>query len=183
MTLSASGLRVSASPRQAFPPFLLILLTILSSTGCGYRLAGRGDLIPATVKTIAVQPFGNATPKYKLARLLPSDISREFIARTRYRLIDDANQADAVLTGTLVNFSAYPIVSADNRGTTVQVVVNVQVKLTNRATGAVIWERSGAEYRERYEIAVDPAIARAVDAGVLSARLPRGLERALRRAA
>ena len=35
----------------------------------------------------------------------------------------------------------------------------------------------------RAEIALDPAIARAVDAGVLSARLPRGLERALRHAA
>lgn len=35
----------------------------------------------------------------------------------------------------------------------------------------------------RAEIAVDPAIARAVDAGVLGARLPRGLERALRHAA
>lgn len=35
----------------------------------------------------------------------------------------------------------------------------------------------------RVEIAVDPAIARAVDAGVFAARLPRGLERALRHAA
>lgn len=35
----------------------------------------------------------------------------------------------------------------------------------------------------RAEIAIDPAIARAVDAGVLCARLPRGLERALRHAA
>lgn len=136
--------------------FALILLPLLT-TACGYHLAGRGDLIPVTVKTISVQPFGNATPRYKLARLLPSDISRELISRTRYRLIEDQNQADAVLTGNLVNFSAYPIVSADNRGTTVQVVVNVQVKLTSRATGQVIYERPGGEYRERYEIAVDPA--------------------------
>lgn len=35
----------------------------------------------------------------------------------------------------------------------------------------------------RAEIAMDPAVARAVDAGVLSSRLPRGLERALRHAA
>lgn len=35
----------------------------------------------------------------------------------------------------------------------------------------------------RAEVAVDPAVARAVDAGVLSSRLPRGLERALRHAA
>lgn len=139
--------------RLAAAPALLAVL----ASGCGYRMAGRGDLIPATVKTIAVQPFGNATTSYKLARLLPSDISREFIARTRYRLVTDPNQADAVLTGNLATFSAYPIVSADNRGTTVQAVVNVQVKLTNRATGQVIYEKPGAEYRERYEISVDPA--------------------------
>jgi hypothetical protein len=35
----------------------------------------------------------------------------------------------------------------------------------------------------RAEIAIDPAVARAVDAGVFSTRLPRGLERALRYAA
>lgn len=35
----------------------------------------------------------------------------------------------------------------------------------------------------RAEVALDPAVARAVDAGLLARRLPRGLERALRRAA
>jgi hypothetical protein len=35
----------------------------------------------------------------------------------------------------------------------------------------------------RAEVAVDPAVARAVDAGLLVSRLPRGLERSLRRAA
>lgn len=35
----------------------------------------------------------------------------------------------------------------------------------------------------RAEVAVDPAVARAVDAGVLAARLPRALERSLRHAA
>jgi hypothetical protein len=33
------------------------------------------------------------------------------------------------------------------------------------------------------EVAVDPAVARAVDAGLLASRLPRGLERELGRAA
>ena len=148
----------------------------LLASACGYRLAGRGDIIPVTVKTIAVQPFGNATPKYKHARLLPSDISREFIARARYRLIDDPNQADAVLSGNLVNFSAYPIVSADNRGTTVQAVVTVQVKLTNRANGQVIFERPGTEYRERYEIAADPA-SYFDESGTAMERLSKGVAR------
>jgi hypothetical protein len=133
------------------------LLAAVMFAGCGYRMAGRGDLIPKTVHTIAVQPFGNATPRYKLARLLSSDIARELISRTSYRLVEDPNQADAVLTGALINFSAYPTVTANNRATTVMAIVIVQLKLINRATGQVIFERPGAEFRERYEISIDPA--------------------------
>jgi cellulose biosynthesis protein BcsQ len=58
----------------------------------------------------------------------------------------------------------------------------VLVKEAGRALGrADVEQVVGAPVRA--EIAVDPAIARAVDAGVLCARLPRGLERALRHAA
>jgi hypothetical protein len=71
--------------------------------------------------------------------------------------VTDASQADAVLTGAVTNFFAYPIITADNRGTTVQAVVTVQMKLTNRATGQVIFERPGTEFREEYQIASDPA--------------------------
>jgi outer membrane lipopolysaccharide assembly protein LptE/RlpB len=125
---------------------------------CGYHVSGRGDLMPKTVKTIAVMPFGNLTVRYKLARLLPTDIGREFISRTRYKVVADPNQADAVLTGTVINFGAYPVISDPNSGraTTIQVIVTVQVTLTNRATGAVIFTRSGFELRERYEVSLDP---------------------------
>jgi hypothetical protein len=135
------------------------MLALVGSAGCGYHLGGRGDLVPQTVHTIAVQAFGNATPRYKLARLLPADISRELITRTRYRLVEDANQADAVLTGALTSFAAYPIIydSQTSRATTVQAIVTLQVKLTNRADGKVIYEKPGAEFRERYEISIDPA--------------------------
>ncbi len=58
----------------------------------------------------------------------------------------------------------------------------VLLKEPGRALGrADVEQVVGAPVRA--EIAVDPAIARAVDAGVLCARLPRGLERALRHAA
>ena len=136
-----------------------VLLAACATGGCGYHLSGRGDLIPRTVRTIAVQPFGNATTRYKLARLLPADISRELISRTRYHLVSDPNQADAVLTGALTNFSAYPIIfdPTTNRATTVQTIVNLQVRLTNRADGKVIFDKPGAEFRERYEISTDPA--------------------------
>jgi hypothetical protein len=133
---------------------LVVLFAAL--TGCGYHVSGHGDMFPKTIQTIAIPAFGNVTSRYKLARLLPTDIGRELISRTRYKIVADPSQADAVLTGTLHNFVAYPTISAGGRSTTVEAVVTLNVTLTNRATGAVLFNRSGAEYRERYEISIDP---------------------------
>jgi|SRR5450432_500372 len=163
------------------PAFFGILLTIAALTAaCGYHVSGHGDLMPKTVKTIAVMPFGNITVRYKLARLLPADIGHEFISRTRYKVVADPNQADAVLTGTLTNFGAYPITSdpTSGRATAVQVIVTVQVTLTNRATGAVIFSRSGFELRERYEVSLDPK-AYFDESGTAMDRLSRDASRSI----
>jgi hypothetical protein len=112
--------------------------------------------MPKGIQTIAIPAFGNLTNRYKLARTLASDIDHELASRTRYRIVADPNQADAVLTGILNNFVAYPTVSAGGRSTTLEAIVTLQITLTNRKTGAVIFTRPAAEFRERYEISGDP---------------------------
>jgi Lipopolysaccharide-assembly len=134
--------------------FLLVLLSTL--TGCGYHVSGHGDLMPKTIKTIAIPAFGNRTTRYKLARTLPTDIGRELLARTKYSVIADPKEADAVLTGTVHNFAAYPTISANGRATVVEVIVTLNLTLTDRVTGAVLFNRPGAEFRERYEISIEP---------------------------
>jgi Lipopolysaccharide-assembly len=156
-----------------------LLLSALVS-GCGYHLAGRGDLIPKNVRTIAVMPFGNATTRYKLARLLPQDLSRELISRTKYKLVTDPNAADAVLNGALTSFAAYPVIfdPFTNRATSVQAIVTVQVRLVNRSDGKVIFERPGAEFRQNYEISIDPA-AYFDESGTAMERLSKDVARGL----
>src|SRR3954452_12698033 len=94
--------------RFALPLVALIVIT----ASCGYHVSGHGDLMPKTVRTIAIREFGNTTTRYKLARTLPTDIGHEFLSRTRYRIVADPNEADAVLTGVLSNYTAYPTISA-----------------------------------------------------------------------
>jgi outer membrane lipopolysaccharide assembly protein LptE/RlpB len=133
---------------------------MLMAAGCGYHVAGRADLLPQNIKTIAVPAFSNATSRYyQLARQLPEDITREFISRTRYRIVADAAQADAVLSGGVVNAFAYPTTldQASGRATAVQIGVTLSLTFTDRATGAVIWSRPAADFRERYEISLDPS--------------------------
>ena len=135
---------------------LLGALVLLA--GCGYRVGGRADLLPKTIKTIAVTPFGNVTTRYKLADRITYAVTAEFIQRTRYRVTEDPDQADAVLSGAVVNYMAYPTVidPATGRATGVLVMVILQVTLTERATGKVLFARPYMDVRERYEISVDP---------------------------
>jgi hypothetical protein len=137
---------------------VIILAALLGAAGCGYHVAGKADLMPATIKTIAIPPFGNNTIRYKLARQLPTDLEREFISRTRYKIVTDPNAADAILAGTLVNFISYPIITdqATGRATAVQASAFMKITLTERATGKVLFSRPSIEYRERYEISENP---------------------------
>jgi hypothetical protein len=135
-----------------------LILAASAGSGCGYHVSGHGDLLPKKLRTVAVLPFANVTMRYKLAEHLPADITREFNRRTRYKVITDGGQADAVLTGTLVNFTAYPTTTdpISGRATAVQAIVQMNITLTERATGTVLFSRPGMEVRERFEISIDP---------------------------
>jgi PBP1b-binding outer membrane lipoprotein LpoB len=141
---------------KCFPSAPLAILGALALCSCGYHIAGQADLVPKTVHTIAIPPFANATIRYPLTDRLPEAISHEFIARTRYQIVSDPNQADAVLRGTVVNFVSYPIVfdQATGRASGLQVAVTMQVSLVERTTGKVIFSRTNFEQHDRYEISV-----------------------------
>ncbi len=128
-------------------------------SGCGYHVGGHTDLLPKTIRTIAIPAFTNATTRYRLSQRLPGAIGREFLSRTRYKVIDDPVNADAVLTGSVIYYAAYAVVfdPVRSRASVVQVNVNLQIALKDRATGAVLFERPNMEFRERYEISAEAA--------------------------
>jgi hypothetical protein len=126
--------------------------------GCGYRVSGRGEMLPKTVKTIAIPAFTTPTARYRLTRQLPADITRELQTRSRFIIVNDPGQADALLTGALSSFETVASVTDPNssRATAAQIRVVLNLKLTERRTGKVLFERKGADFYERYEIALNP---------------------------
>lgn len=135
-----------------------LCLAALATAGCGYRVAGRADLLPKSIRTIAIPAFGNNTTRYKLADRLAAALTREFLSRTRYQVVPDPNAADAVLRGALVNYQAYPTVFDPNTGRAsgVLAIATLQITLYERASGKVLFTRPSMDVRERYEISVDP---------------------------
>jgi len=135
-----------------------VVLASALAAGCGYQVGGQSDLMPKTIHTIAIPPFGNATVRHTLASMLPEAITREFNSRSHYVIVTDAAHADAVLDGSLANYNAYPTVSdpVSGRATMDQVVVTLNLTLTDRRTGKVLYSRRGQEFWDRYEVALDP---------------------------
>ncbi len=133
------------------------LAALALAAGCGYRTAGRADLLPKHIRSIAVPAFGNATTRYRLPQILPAAISREFLRRTRYQVVPDPNQADAVLYGSVVNYFSYPTVfdPATGRAAGVQLSVFLEIRLVEQATGKLLYHRPDFEFRQRYEISTD----------------------------
>ena len=126
--------------------------------GCGYRLSGQGDMMPKTVKTIAIPAFTTPTARYRLTRLLPGDITRELQTRSRFVIVNDPAQADASLVGELTNFETQASITdpASSRATAAQIRVVLSLKLTERRTGKILFQRKAADFFERYEIGLDP---------------------------
>jgi hypothetical protein len=131
----------------------------IALASCGYRVAGKADLLPKTIQTVCIPAFANATTRYKLTDRLPEALSREFIARTRYRIVPDTAHADAILKGTVLNYGSFPTVfdPRTGRASAVDVRVYLKIELTERATGKVLFTRPYYEARERYEVSEFPA--------------------------
>jgi hypothetical protein len=157
-------------------PLAFALLT----GGCGYHIAGQSDLLPKSIKTIAIPAFGNATVHQKLSQLITEDLTREFISRTRYRIVANPSEADAILQGGVTRYDSGPTIvdPVSGRATSAIVVVQLQVSLTDRHTGKVLFSRPGYEFRERYEISIDPQ-AYFDESGTAMIRLSRDVARSV----
>ena len=128
-----------------------VLAVLLGS--CGYHTAGRGEALPSTLKTIAIPPFVNASTRYKLTDRLADGIAREFLTRTRYRVAADRSAADAVLLGTVINYTSFPTLvdPATGRASAVEVHLVLRVLLQDH-NGKQLYSRPSFEIRERYQI-------------------------------
>ncbi len=139
-----------------WPGFLPGLLA-LGLAGCGYHVGGTTNLLPKELHTIAIPAWGNTTTRYKLAGYMAEAMTRELITRTRYAVVADPSKADATLYGSVANMfnnaTTYDVVTG--RSTGAQIVVQVQVRLVGK-DGKVLFTRPNLEFRDRYEITVNP---------------------------
>src|SRR5918996_4534156 len=93
-------------------PKLAVLACIaaaaVASSGCGYALAGRGNFLPAYIRTIGIPSFENHTSFFQMAQLVTDKVRTEFIGRGNYKILPELLGADAVLVGAVTDVRIVP---------------------------------------------------------------------------
>ena len=127
------------------------------ATGCGYHTAGHVTTIPDNVRSIAVPAFVNQTHTYKIEQMLTSAVVREMVTRTRYHIISNSDDADAILKGIVLSTYTTPMTydSKTGRAASVLVVISLDVSLTDKQ-GGVLYRNPAYLFREQYEVSRDP---------------------------
>lgn len=134
--------------------FSVPLLSALAIGGCGYHVAGRAAQLPSDWKTIAIPAFKNDTTAYRIEQRFTQAVIREFITRTKYRVVQDQASADAVLTGEVVSIEANPATFEATTGqvTTMLVSVHARVQLVDNRTQKQVYKNDDMVFRGEYQI-------------------------------
>ena len=138
---------------------LALLALLMAAAGCNYHVAGRASRLPADLHTIAIPAFENQTTTYQIEQTMTAAVVREFLTRTRYRVLPQASaDADATLRGVITTIVVSPITysSQTGRASSVMVAVVARVSLVDRK-GKVLYENPSYVLRDTYEISQDPS--------------------------
>ncbi|MGH9682952.1 MAG: LPS assembly lipoprotein LptE [Candidatus Acidiferrales bacterium] len=136
---------------------ILTCLVTLSISACGYHVAGRASTLPSEWKDIAIPAFKNDTTQYRIEQVFTQAVIREFISRTKYRVVQNVDSADGVLYGEILSIEANPILFNANSGevTTMLVTVHARVSLVDSKTRKPVYENKDVVFRQQYQISTD----------------------------
>jgi outer membrane lipopolysaccharide assembly protein LptE/RlpB len=117
-------------------------------SGCGYHVAGTSPTLPA---------FKNDTTRYRIEQRFTAAVIRQFLERTKFRIIQDPANADAVLTGEVVSIEASPVIFDATTGqvTTMVVTIHSKVKLVDTKTEKNVYHNDDVVFRDEYQISSD----------------------------
>jgi outer membrane lipopolysaccharide assembly protein LptE/RlpB len=139
--------------------FSFALAASLAFTGCGYHVAGHASRLPDSWQTIAVPIFTNNTTRYRIETRFTQAVIREFISRTKYRIVQDESSADAVLKGQILSVETTPVLFNSTTGevTTMLITVQVKVQLLDEKTLKPVYHADDMIFRGEYQISTDVA--------------------------
>jgi hypothetical protein len=141
-----------------FKPILLAVVASMLVDVCGYHPAGKGKSLPPYVKTLAIPIFKNHSLRYRVEQRFTQAIMDEVLRRARkLKVTTNPDDADAVLTGDILRFSASGTI-LDDQGRTraYHLSIGVSVILRDLKTRRILYDNPNIIFGGEYQISGDP---------------------------
>ena len=140
-----------------YSSLLAILVAALCAVSCGYHVAGRASNLPSEWQTIAVPAFKNDTTRYRIEQRFTESVITQFLQRTKYKIVQNAQEADAVLHGEVISIETNPMIFNATTGqvTMMLVTVHTKVLLVDNKTLKVVYKNDDMVFRDEYQISTD----------------------------
>jgi hypothetical protein len=119
---------------------VLMVLTALLLTGCGYSLqGGRGSFAPG-VQTVFVDVFTNNTSEANADSIFRIAFSSLLVQNGHFKLAQSPGEADAILRGTILGLQSSPLAyKTTNLSAEDRLTVTLQISFEERESGKVLW--------------------------------------------
>jgi len=126
-------------------------LALLCLIGCGYRFAGRSDLFPKDIHSVYVEPFLNRTRDVGLGTEINTALRGELYRRGELQLVDQADRADAILSGVVRSFdSVTASVNQNDEVLQYEATLVVDTTFRRREPSEILWRGQGIRLNEIY---------------------------------
>lgn len=151
---------------QTLVKFVFIGCFLALLCACGYSFAPMGEYIDKGVQKIYVEQFANKTAQAEVENYLRSAFIDQFLQTDRFKIVDNAEEADATIKGSLLNLTTAPLsyransLVAEERAT-----MTLELAFRERESGKTIWSSPGisgsVDYRIEDNINLLPTTRRA----------------------
>ncbi len=133
-----------------------LLLLTCSFKEC-YKQAGKGEALPAHIKTIAIPPFQNPSLRYKVEQRFTSAMIEEVLRRQRaLQVVAKAEGADALMLGTIKQFAYRGVLLDDfGRARVYEVTIVAGVTVKDQTRNKVLYDNQNYIFKTEYEITGD----------------------------
>lgn len=138
---------------QSFITAVFICFCCAVVIACGYSFAPQGDYIDKRIQNIYVEQFGNKTAQAEVENYVRSAFIDQFIQTRRFKIVESAERADAIVKGNVLNLSTNPL---SYRGSTLaaeeRATMTLELTFREKESGKDIWKSPGISGTVDYTI-------------------------------
>jgi len=153
--------------QRFFPSFLVVTILLAGYMGCGYRLRATGEPMGIKIESLAIPLMTSTSSNKGFEADFTKMIREEFISHAKIPL-RPREEAQAVLIGKIYDTRFQPLTydlqqqTVAGEVTTHEVTssrrmkISLDVQLTDRATGKVIWREKSMKEEASFIVGPDP---------------------------